>query len=469
MFLVEFILAHLILAEDIDESRLPKLIDGFRRVTLGGNLVLWDQSDFEAKINKNIREDGGNFKGVYDEDNSNIAFIMTVDAAFSAESEPTEDEMVELTNHVLFLLANSVKVDSYELIQGKLESVSTIDAEAKIISEDKLSELNIEFNWAAKDSDADSNLNDILDNFQIDLNVGVKPCPSLKCWSHTDEDGCMLKENVAGCSDLVCTESSMDITFGHELFDTSEIDDLKWIGITWDDVKFLPETNNFDVSCTFDGHCGMITTFETINGVEKLVITIEISPLTAKMPLLLETGLKLEFSSPNPKVTLQCSYSTVVELDSEYVVKHATVAGAVSAEGALDEGFTMIMTGSEYIGETKTVAVNWAVTMPEVTFYLTDCYVNQASYDIHLIKDTCISNVLDVTKKNPTDFSSVIAFSYVSFGVSGASGDTQTNWSQTLHCSLKLCHSSQTDCGLKEACPLTGDDAVYQFRHFRHY
>ena len=46
----------------------------------------------------------------------------------------------------------------------------------------------------------------------LDLNVGVKPCPSLKCWSHTDEDGCMLKENVAGCSDLVCTESSMDIT-----------------------------------------------------------------------------------------------------------------------------------------------------------------------------------------------------------------------------------------------------------------
>jgi hypothetical protein len=63
MFLVEFILAHLILAEDIDESRLPKLTDGFRRVTLGGNLVLWDQSDFEAKINKNIKEDGGNFKG----------------------------------------------------------------------------------------------------------------------------------------------------------------------------------------------------------------------------------------------------------------------------------------------------------------------------------------------------------------------------------------------------------------------
>ena len=75
--------------------------------------------------------------------------------------------MVELTNHVLFLLANSVKVDSYELIQGRLESVSTIDAEAKIISEDNLSELNIEFNWAAMDSDADSNLNDILDNFQI--------------------------------------------------------------------------------------------------------------------------------------------------------------------------------------------------------------------------------------------------------------------------------------------------------------
>lgn len=94
------------------------------------------------------------------------------------------------------------------------------------------------------------------------------------------------------------------------------------------------------------------------------------------------------------------------------------------------------MEGSHTIGAMVNVAVTWAVnTLPDVSFFMTQCAVQQGAKTIYLIRNGCFSNTLSARSVGST--STEVSFEYRIFGVDGAADTTQL-----LMCTIQLCMDS---------------------------
>jgi len=61
----------------------------------------------------------------------------------------------------------------------------------------------------------------------------------------------------------------------------------------------------------------------------------------------------------------------------------------------LDDGFSITVNDDVVmIGEMLQVSVTWALTLPDIVFYLRDCAVHQGGSSVNVIKDGCYSEAL---------------------------------------------------------------------------
>jgi hypothetical protein len=63
-----------------------------------------------------------------------------------------------------------------------------------------------------------------------------------------------------------------------------------------------------------------------------------------------------------PVVIFKCVYSTLVSVSSKpYDIRNNTAHGSVSKAGSLIKSFSMNLSGSEFLGQRKTVTISWSL------------------------------------------------------------------------------------------------------------
>ena len=175
-------------------------------------------------------------------------------------------------------------------------------------------------------------------------------------------------------------------------------------------------------------------------------------------------SLNLVRADENIKLVFHVSYDTLITLTPEtYTVKSATVSGATTATGHLDKGFKIEVSGSIFLGERKTALIKWTNPIDGIEFNAVDCDVKLSDQAIGIVKSTCGSKALNVSRNNDaTDFSNIFQFNFDSFTVTSAS----ENLNQILTCSIKLC-SRGAGCGLNDVteCDINAP-AVFDYKKF---
>ena len=141
-------------------------------------------------------------------------------------------------------------------------------------------------------------------------------------------------------------------------------------------------------------------------------------------------------------VVFICEYSTTVEASSQqYSVFEADVSGKTKGSGNLQDGFSMTLNGGSnakfVLGERLTVEIKWIVTkLTNLYFFNEQCSVVHGNSNVHLIRDSCLSTKLKVSKKHETP--TAVAFSYRTFNIVKENTDEQK-----IVCTIKICEKGQ--------------------------
>jgi len=169
-------------------------------------------------------------------------------------------------------------------------------------------------------------------------------------------------------------------------------------------------------------------------------------------------GLTVSTGSSSNHITFQCVYPVSVTVTSDtFSVNSAAASGVQTGSGNLADGFSlMIGDGSDaeiVLGQMLDVAVTWEVTLPDVNFYLRNCYLEQGTSTVNVIKDGCLSEALQVSYTSPLQNSQ--SFQMVIFSIEGEESNQQF-----IGCKIKLCMDTCDKPTSDDQCP---DDQNYLF------
>ena len=190
-------------------------------------------------------------------------------------------------------------------------------------------------------------------------------CPSDACWTHnTTTNECTLKEEKPECSQLTCGSTSIDITFGAELFGSKDVEFVDMANPPqWDEgsSKFV-YSGGFDAASMSFNEDGTQITFKTwiaVKGNGDKTEDGEGKPIDLGAMAVYNKAVAVG-------VSYMCSYDTAVTVTSDaYQMYSVELFGGKVGLGSLATGFSMQLSdngGKVVMGTDMTVAVSWAVT-----------------------------------------------------------------------------------------------------------
>ena len=105
------------------------------------------------------------------------------------------------------------------------------------------------------------------------------------------------------------------------------------------------------------------------------------------------------------------------------------------------------------LGQMLDVSVTWDVTLSEVNFYIRNCYLEQGTSTVNVIKDGCLSKALQVSYTS--QLQNTQSFKMVIFSIDGEESNEQSIGCQVMLC-METCDKPTSD----DQCP---DDPHYLF------
>ena len=169
-------------------------------------------------------------------------------------------------------------------------------------------------------------------------------------------------------------------------------------------------------------------------------------------------GLTVSTGSSDTLISFQCVYPLSVTLTSnQFFVNSAAVSGVQTGSGNLADGFAFIIgDGSNAeieLGQMLDVSVTWDVTLSEVNFYLRNCYLEQGTSTVNVIKGGCLSKALQVSYTS--QLQNRQSFQMAIFSIEGEESNEQF-----IVCKVRLCMETCDKPTSDDQCP---DDPNYLF------
>jgi hypothetical protein len=186
----------------------------------------------------------------------------------------------------------------------------------------------------------------------------------------------------------------------------------------------------------------------------------DFSAVTARK---IDLGSKALYSTPfGVGVLYRCTYSTTVNVKSDnFEVRGVDMVHTTSGTGNLADGFSMVLNdnlGMEFIlGAMLKVGLSWSVNLDDLTFFISDCYVQHGSKNVNVVKGGCFANALESADLTHTKLES--SFEYKLFKGVGENSASQSITCTAVICKLGSC-SKPTNVDM---CPAEGDDSLYDF------
>ena len=204
-------------------------------------------------------------------------------------------------------------------------------------------------------------------------------CPSEACWNYnTTTNECTLKDDQPECSKLSCGSTSIDITFGADLFGSSEVEFVDSANKPqWDGQKFSYSSGFEASSMTFNEN-GTQVYFQVwiaVKGNGDKTQDGEGTPINLGQMAVYNEAVSVG-------VSYTCAYDTAVTVADTFQTDSVHVSGGKVGLGSLATGFSMSLStigGKVVMGTDMTVAVSWAVTslVGTVEFFFTEVFSNQ--------------------------------------------------------------------------------------------
>lgn len=289
--------------------------------------------------------------------------------------------------------------------------------------------------------------------------AATDPCPTTDCWSYNaTTNHCTVKND---CVKLTCGATSLDVSFGDDLFDLAAVD--KSDSSMWgEDTKpqWDGSSSKWQLSSNF-GENGMSYSVadKVVNG------TVTGQDITFKQWVAIAGGGRQRrdddmilgkqinlgglsvYTTPfGVGVLFECSYSTSVTVTSSaFKVSHVEAFGANIGVGNLAAGFSMSLTsmsggtdsGRFVMGTDMKVGVEWAVkSLSGLTFYFQDCAVTHGTVNMEIIKDGCYSAITNTVSVSETGTLAEFMFK-VFKGLNVMSTD------QEITCVVNICERGQ--------------------------
>ena len=169
-------------------------------------------------------------------------------------------------------------------------------------------------------------------------------------------------------------------------------------------------------------------------------------------------GLTVSTGSSNNYISFQCVYPVSVTATSDkFSVNSAAASGAQTGSGNLADGFSLIIgDGSNteiVLGQMLDVTVSWDVILSEVNFYLLNCYLEQGTSTVNVIKEGCLSEALQVSYTS--QLQNRQSFQMAIFSIEGEESNEQF-----IVCKVRLCMETCDKPTSDDQCP---DDPNYLF------
>lgn len=281
-------------------------------------------------------------------------------------------------------------------------------------------------------------------------------CPSDACWTHnTTTNECTLKEDKPECSQLTCGSTSIDITFGAELFGSKDVEFVDMANPPqWDEgsSKFV-YSGGFDAAAMSFNEDGTQITFKTwiaVKGNGDKTEDGEGKPIDLGAMAVYNKAVAVG-------VSYKCCYDTAVTVTSDaYQMFSVESFGGKVGLGSLAAGFSMQLSdngGKVVMGTDLTVAVSWAVTslVGYVEFFFNECTVTHDTVEVAIIKDGCYAGITDTMAITDTDTRQ--SFRYKVFKGLGV-----TSTEQEICCKIQICEKGKCNQPTIDAdCPAAGD------------
>lgn len=306
-----------------------------------------------------------------------------------------------------------------------------------------------------------------------EIATAEKVCPSSNCWTYNEQESKCEAINSEACFKLECKHDGVAISFAYTLFGGSstspEIDlyDMEDVDdIAFDNANpYYPYTMN----CEFD-QCGFTSSMESADDKKTLNVKTTVVKNDADPVGNLDIGnLVLKRKVNSISMVFECVYSAEISLDEvAFDVKKADVEGLVSGQGDLKGSFELIVSGTDYIGDTRNAAITWkqGSKFGGIQFIATECKITHGDVDVYIMKDTCISNALiGKAVVIPSASTHNMQFSWMTFMIESQQATKQ----QSLSCEILICDTNDADCAFKpdDSCPDTESDSEYEFEEFK--
>lgn len=258
----------------------------------------------------------------------------------------------------------------------------------------------------------------------------------------------------AACCGLMCTATSMALSFRSNLFGIDDDTAVSWAGEvqpTWNpnsagENKWAAVVEHGTMGMTHEVTADKLifTLFVGVNGDQRARSDMVTGETTDLGHAEITSGFN------GVAVWFKCSYNRTLSIEGDdahkFSVEDVSVTDYFDAEGDLRDGFAMVLNegvGFDFIlGSELPVQINWAVTaVANLTFSIENCNVNHGGQSFVLIKNQCYATVIKsrplVTASNQSK-----AFEYRLFKAKDV-----TDPNQMISCSINVCDLGITDGG----------------------
>lgn len=136
-------------------------------------------------------------------------------------------------------------------------------------------------------------------------------------------------------------------------------------------------------------------------------------------------------------ILFSCEYERSVQISSNFDVNTITAFGTKESSGTgnLAGGFSMDLSGAEndgrfIMGSEMNVAVNWAVSLPDVSYAITDCAVTHGDVNVAIVDGGCYAATVNAAQTSANSFIWTVF-----------KGVDQDGVSQSIDCTIQLCQN----------------------------
>jgi len=278
------------------------------------------------------------------------------------------------------------------------------------------------------------------------LALAQASCPSDSCWNFNSTTNACTLDTDAGCVELTCQSTGMAIDFSADLFGSGG--DGLWLG----DIEPSAGGKGFQISANF-GDVG--STYELTDDlfIQKIWLakTGEQRARSSVGHNVIDLGGANDvYTTPfGVGIMFSCEYSRSVTISSDFDVNTVTSFGTKESSGIgnLAGGFSMDLSGAEndgrfIMGSEMHVGINWAVTLPDVSYSITDCTVTHGDISVDIVDGGCYAQTVNAASTGSNSFIWTVF-----------KGVDQDGVQQSISCTIELCKycAAPTSCPVNDA------------------